>query len=78
MRAQILSIGDEILGGYITDTNSTFLAQQLGLLNIGVSLVTHVGDTQARIVEVLNRALDDAEIVICSGGVGPTQDDLTR
>jgi nicotinamide-nucleotide amidase len=78
MRAQILSIGDEILGGYITDTNSTFLAQQLGLLNIDVSLVTHVGDTLSRIVEVLHRALDDAEIVICTGGVGPTADDLTR
>lgn len=78
MRAQVLSIGDEILGGYISDTNSTFLAQQLALLNIDVSLVTHVGDDRNRIAEVIKRALTDADIVVCTGGVGPTEDDLTR
>src|SRR5215210_2773058 len=78
MRAQILSIGDEILGGYITDTNSTFLAQQLALLNIELELVTHVGDNLARIAEVIERALGTADIVICTGGVGPTEDDVTR
>ena len=78
MSAQILSIGDELLGGYITDTNSTFLAQELALLDIELKLVTHVGDNRDRIADVIRRGLDDADIVICTGGVGPTEDDLTR
>ena len=72
MRAQILSIGEELLGGYITDTNSTFLEQQLALLNIPVTLVTQVGDSRDRIAEVIIRAMNDADIVVCTGGVGPT------
>ena len=75
MRAQILSIGDELLGGYITDTNSTFLEQQLALLNIPVTLVTQVGDNRDRIAEVIAKALTDVDIVVCTGGVGPTEDD---
>ena len=78
MRAQILSIGEELLGGYITDTNSTFLEQQLALHNIPVTLVTQVGDNRGRIAEVITRAMTDADIVVCTGGVGPTEDDLTR
>ena len=78
MRAQILSIGDEILGGYITDSNSTWLEQQLATLNVEVVLVTHVGDNRDRIAEVIDRALTDVNLVICTGGIGPTEDDLTR
>ena len=54
-RAQILSIGDEILGGFITDSNSTFLEQQLALLNIAVDLVTHVGDDRDRIARIIRK-----------------------
>ena len=78
MRAQILSIGDEILGGFITDSNSTWLEQQLALLNVEVVLVTHVGDNRDRIANVIDHALADSSLVICTGGVGPTEDDLTR
>lgn len=78
MRAQILSIGAEILGGYITDTNSTWLAQQLALLNIELTQVTQVGDDREQIVDVIEDALGEAELIICTGGVGPTEDDLTR
>lgn len=78
MRAQILSIGDEILGGFVTDSNSTFLEQQLASLDISVDLVTHVGDDRDRISEVINQALERCSLVICTGGVGPTEDDLTR
>lgn len=78
MRAHILSIGDELLGGFISDTNSTYLEQQLALLNIEVIMVTHVGDNRDRIADVIARALEDASLVICTGGVGPTEDDLTR
>lgn len=78
MRAQILSIGSELLAGHLTDTNSTYLAQQLALLDIELSLVTHVGDDLPRIAATIRRAMDDADLVICTGGVGPTEDDLTR
>ena len=78
MRAQILSIGSELLAGHLTDTNSTYLEQQLAALDIEVALVTHVGDDRTRIASVIQRALTDVDIVICTGGVGPTEDDLTR
>ena len=78
MQAQILSIGDELLGGFITDSNSTWLEQQLAALNIDVTLVTHVGDNRDRIAEVIARALESSELVVCTGGIGPTEDDLTR
>ena len=78
MHAHVLSIGDELLGGYITDTNSTFLGQQLALLNIDLTLVTHVGDNRDRIASVIARGRNEADIVICTGGIGPTEDDLTR
>ena len=78
MRAQILSIGDELLGGYITDTNSTFLDQQLALLNIPV-YACHPGRRQPRPHRRSHRpCADEVDIVICTGGVGPTEDDLTR
>ena len=78
MRAQILSIGSELLAGHLTDTNSTWLAQQLALLDIELVLVTHVGDDLPRIAATIRRAMDDADLVVCTGGVGPTEDDLTR
>ena len=78
MRAQTLSIGSELLAGHLTDTNSTWLAQQLALLDIELTLVTHVGDDLPRIAATIRRAMDDADLVVCTGGVGPTEDDLTR
>lgn len=78
MRAQILSIGSEILVGDITDTNATFLAQELASQGIELLLVTQVGDDRRRIVDVLRRAAAEADLVICTGGIGPTEDDLTR
>lgn len=78
MRAQILSIGSELILGHLTDTNATFLAQQLASLGIELTLVTQVGDDLPRLTEAVRRAHSDAEIAICTGGVGPTADDLTR
>lgn len=78
MRAQILSIGSELMLGHITDTNATFLAQQLAGLGIELTLVTQVGDNLHRLTSAIERAMDNAEIVICSGGIGPTADDMTR
>lgn len=78
MKAYILSIGTELLQGMITDTNATFLAQELVALGIELIHVTSVGDDRQRMAATLRDALKQADLVICTGGVGPTEDDLTR
>lgn len=78
MRAEILSIGTELLLGNITDTNATYLAQQLGELGIDLYFESTVGDNQQRIVETLRRAWERADLIVTTGGLGPTEDDLTR
>ena len=78
LRAQILSIGSELILGHLTDTNATYLAQQLAGLGIELVLVTQVGDDLVRLTSVIRDACDGADVVICTGGVGPTVDDLTR
>ncbi|HEY7347260.1 MAG TPA: competence/damage-inducible protein A [Ktedonobacterales bacterium] len=78
MRAEILSIGTELLLGHITDTNAPYLAQQLAGLGIDLYFVSTVGDNQQRIVETLRRAWGRADLIITTGGLGPTEDDLTR
>jgi nicotinamide-nucleotide amidase len=78
MRAYILSIGRELILGHITDTNATFLSQELTLLGIELLHVVQVSDDRARISNVIRTALGEADLVICTGGIGPTADDLTR
>jgi nicotinamide-nucleotide amidase len=78
MRAWAVSIGSEILSGQITDTNATFLAQECAAAGIDFIRVSQVGDDMASLVETLELALTEADVVICTGGVGPTDDDLTR
>lgn len=73
-----MSIGTELLLGTITDTNAAFLAQRLAGLGIDCFYVSQVGDNQDRLVEVLGRAWDRSDLTITTGGLGPTQDDLTR
>jgi nicotinamide-nucleotide amidase len=78
MHAEIVVIGTELLLGQIIDTNAAYLAQQLS--NIGVDLYykSTVGDNRGRIIETLKRAVDRSDIIITTGGIGPTLDDLTR
>ena len=76
--AEIVAIGTEILLGEITDTNSVFLARQLRDIGVNVFFMTTVGDNLARIAAAISAALDRAEIVITTGGLGPTVDDMTR
>ena len=78
MRAEIVMIGTELLLGEIVDTNANLLA--VALRNIGMDLYykTTVGDNEDRITQVLNLALDRSDVVITSGGIGPTVDDVTR
>jgi len=78
MRAQILSIGSELILGHLVDTNATFLAQELAALGIELLGVTQVGDDRRRIANAIRAGLAEAELVVCTGGVGPTDDDLTR
>jgi nicotinamide-nucleotide amidase len=78
MDAVILSIGTELVDGHLTDTNVTFLCQELVSLGIDVRWSSQVGDRLADIVRQLQRAWDDATVIITTGGIGPTADDLTR
>jgi nicotinamide-nucleotide amidase len=78
MRGYILSIGSELIGGQLTDTNATFLAQELAAKGIELLHVVQVGDDLDRLTGTLAAAIDEADLVICTGGIGPTDDDLTR
>lgn len=78
MRAEILSIGTELLLGHISDTNATYLARQLATLGIDLFYVSQVGDNLGRLTETLRRARDRSDLVIMTGGLGPTEDDLSR
>src|SRR4051794_4025499 len=78
MKAEILSIGTEILLGEITDTNAQFIASRLPPLGIDLYFKAVVGDNMERLSETIGRALERSDIVICTGGLGPTEDDLTR
>ncbi len=78
MRAEIVSVGTELLLGQITDTNATFLAQSLADLGIDLFFVSQVGDNRGRLVDTLRRGWERSDLVITTGGVGPTEDDLTR
>lgn len=78
MKAEIISVGTELLLGQIVDTNSVEIAQSLAELGIGCYFHTSVGDNPLRLASVLAQALVRSQIVIVTGGLGPTEDDLTK
>lgn len=78
MKAEIIAVGTEILLGEIVDTNSRYIASRLPALGIDVYFTATVGDNLPRIVEALRLSLARADVVITTGGLGPTEDDLTR
>ncbi|MBQ2027158.1 MAG: competence/damage-inducible protein A [Alistipes sp.] len=78
MKATIITIGDEILIGQILDTNSRYISRALNVHGIVVAERTSIGDNRAQIVETLDRALSQSEVVIITGGLGPTKDDITK
>jgi competence/damage-inducible protein CinA-like protein len=78
MNAEIIAIGSELLLGETIDTNSAYLARQLAGAGIGLFRKTTVGDNEARIAATIAEALERADLVICTGGLGPTADDVTR
>ncbi len=78
MFAEIITIGDEILIGQIVDTNSAFIAKELNKIGVSVYQITSVQDNREQIIRALNAAGENAQIVICTGGLGPTKDDITK
>ena len=78
MKADIITIGDEILIGHIIDTNSTWIAKQLESLGVHVRQITSISDDKAHICNVLDSALKSSKIVVLTGGLGPTNDDVIK
>ena len=78
MKSAILTVGTELLFGQITNSNSVYLSQQLN--NLGIDVLYHytVGDNPKRLAEMIRQAFADCDLVITTGGLGPTQDDLTK
>jgi nicotinamide-nucleotide amidase len=78
MKAELITIGDEILIGQIVDTNSAWMGQQLNLLGIEVYQVTSVHDSHDHILKALLEAEQNADLILITGGLGPTKDDITK
>src|SRR5689334_16336223 len=77
-RAAILAVGSELLTPSRIDTNSLFITEQLNLLGIDVICKSQIGDDREELAAALRFALGRADLVVCSGGLGPTDDDITR
>ena len=78
MRCEVIAIGSELLLGQIVDTNSSWIGEQLAMFGIDSHFQTKVGDNFDRMEFCIRQALDRSDAVICCGGLGPTQDDITR
>ncbi len=78
MQVEIITIGDEILIGQIVDTNSAWMAAELNKAGFEVVQITSVHDNEKQITEALELALERAEVVLFTGGIGPTKDDITK
>ena len=78
MRAEIITIGDELLIGQVVDTNSAWMAEKLNEYGIELYQVTSVHDSREHILLALNEAFSRADIVLTTGGLGPTKDDITK
>ena len=78
MKADIITIGDEILIGQIVDTNSVWMAQRLGEIGLSVRRKYSIGDRREEIVEAVEESLKASEVVLITGGLGPTKDDITK
>ena len=78
MKAEIITIGDEILIGQIVDTNSAWLAERLNEIGVRVSQISSIQDDRTHIINALNEAKERADIILITGGLGPTKDDITK
>lgn len=78
MKAEIIAVGTELLLGQIVNTNAQYLSQQCAALGIDIYFQTVVGDNEGRLRQALDTARQRADLIICTGGLGPTKDDLTK
>jgi len=78
MQAEIITIGDEILIGQITDTNSKYIAEELTNIGISVNQITSIKDKKNHILKAIRQAEERADIILITGGLGPTNDDITK
>lgn len=78
MLAEIITIGDELLIGQVIDTNSAFIAKQLNKIGISVYQITSVQDDKSHILKALKDAESNVDVIILTGGLGPTKDDITK
>ena len=78
VKAEIISIGTELLRGEITDTNAVYIASQLPLIGIELQRITTSGDDIKKLAQIIRQSLSRSSVIITTGGLGPTQDDLTR
>jgi len=76
--AEVVTIGDEILYGQITDTNSKWISEELDKVGIKTIRKSSVGDEKEKILNILKESLERADIVLITGGLGPTKDDITK
>ena len=78
MRCEVVAIGTELLLGTVVDSNSAWIGQQLAIAGVDCLRSVRVGDNHDRMVACIRESLERADAVICCGGLGPTQDDVTR
>ena len=78
MFGEVITVGRELLMGEIVDTNASYLSQRLTEAGVTVRWVSQVGDDMEHLTEAIERALGRSDVVVSSGGFGPTTDDLTR
>jgi len=78
IKAETIAIGSELLLGQIVDTNSSYIARRLAEIGIELVRISAIGDERERIKEALREALSRSQVIITTGGIGPTEDDLTR
>lgn len=78
MKIEIVAVGSEILSGNVVDTNSAYISQELHKLGVGVSRITVISDSRDEIIKALQDGRSRSDVVILTGGLGPTHDDITR
>ncbi|MCK4351464.1 MAG: competence/damage-inducible protein A, partial [Candidatus Krumholzibacteria bacterium] len=78
VKIEIIAVGDELLRGYYTENNSTYISRMLGSVGIAISRISVVPDEVEIIADALTEAMSRSDVVIVTGGLGPTTDDVTR
>ena len=78
MKVEIITIGDEILIGQIVDTNSQWMATELNKIGVSVYQITSIQDEEAHILKAFKDAEERVDVVLVTGGLGPTKDDITK